>query len=46
MSEEGLVGVAVGRGKTVFLAEERAQTKVGNQKRMVAPSLLFSLGGF
>ena len=45
MSEEGLVGVAVGRGKTVFLTEERAQgstSKSGESERdgCPQPSLL------
>lgn len=43
---EGLVGVAVGRGKMAFLAEGRAWTKDGKQPRMVASGLLFSLDGF
>lgn len=43
MSEEGLVGVAVGRGKTVFLAEESTSKSGESEKDEVAPSLLFSL---
>lgn len=35
---EGLVRVAVGRGKRAFLAEGRAWTKGGKQPRMVAPA--------